>query len=183
MSQLVSAFDAYQQQVDTEYRTKLADEISSSKRVTQHTETQTDNYDESPPNSPAPHDESDDEESNGWFDASPVLADKEERQFEDLGIQCRLLDDAESPVPSDRNPSEPIKMSRSLIDNETQTDSQTMTAECSSQTPETMEVGVEQIIRHYPHLFADDNENPLERLSDINSIIAGLQDEITALRR
>ena len=70
-------------------------------------------------------------------------------------------------------------MPLSLVDNETQTDFETMAQDSS----ETLEERVEQIIRHYPQLFPDDNENPLERLNDISSIIAELQDELAALRR
>ena len=128
---------------------------------------------------------SDDDDPNGWFDASPELINDEgkvQRTSRDVDTQCELLIDDEEPsltatdsVSFDR-PVEPKAISPSFLDQETQTE----VDEGNSSPLETINEKISEFLRQHRDLFPRAND---ESLDEILSVIVKLQDEAKEWQR
>ncbi|CAM2716368.1 unnamed protein product [Rotaria socialis] len=181
MSDLKDSFGIYRQQIDDEYRVKLDEYIPSPSPITHEIETQTSDYSNLEDTSISTEGirffetiESNDNEINTWFDATPVIIDKDEiehQEFHDIDIQYTWIPSA---LPEQ-------------LTNEIRSFESQLSADCSTQTDvDTVKVEEIQQIKdkileinfERSALLSTSNENILENLDKIKLFIECLQTDI-----
>ncbi|CAF3690411.1 unnamed protein product [Rotaria sordida] len=127
--------------------------------------------------------ESDDNEYNTWFDATPDIIDKneiEQQQFHDIDTQCELItstlseqltNDLNTPLYSLESS---FIESQLLNNNSTQTEIDTEIQQIKNK--------IQQIILEYLIITSISNENIFENLDQIMSFIKNLQNEIKEIQ-
>ncbi|CAF2157914.1 unnamed protein product, partial [Rotaria magnacalcarata] len=181
MNDLKNSFGIYRQQIDDEYRVKLDEYIPSLSRITHEIETQTSDYSTMESTNISGEGiqffetiESNDNEINTWFDASPVIIDKDEierQQFHDIDIQYTLIPSA---LPEQLTNEIRFFESQLSTDCSTQTDIDTVKVEEIQQVKDKIpEVNFERTT-----LLSTPNGNILENLDQIKLFIESLQNEI-----
>ncbi|CAM4785325.1 unnamed protein product [Rotaria magnacalcarata] len=181
INNLKNSFGIYRQQIDDEYRGKLDKYSPSLPRITHEVETQTSdcsNLEDTSISTEGIHFfetiESNDNEINTWFDASPVIIDKDEielQQFHDIDIQYTLIPSALSEQLTNEIRS---FESQPSTDCSTQTDIDTVRVEEIQQIKDKiLEINFERST-----LLSTPNENILVNLDKIKLFIECLQNKI-----
>lgn len=121
----------------------------------------------------------DDDEANGWFDASPdlnELAQQEKLHFCDSKVQCDLMQNVEQTKIIEK-----LSLAPSSFDDEMKFSDQVVQTEIDDN--QRFREKFEKMIADHGDLFSNNNKNPLDDIDVIISVLKKLQNDILTLER
>ncbi|CAF1269614.1 unnamed protein product [Rotaria sordida] len=127
--------------------------------------------------------ESDDNEYNTWFDATPDIIDKneiEQQQLHDVDTQCELITSTLSEQSTNDLNTPLYSLESSFIESQLLNNNSTQT-EIDTEIQQ-IKNKIQQIILEYSIIISISNENIFENLDQIMSFIKNLQNEIKEIQ-